>query len=319
MNRSHEIPIFFSIDNHYAPFLAAALNSAIANSSCNRSYRAVVLYQDLLPEHRNRIRQLEKEHFKIDFVPVEQEFQSITDRMSNRLRCDYFTLTIYFRLFIPTLFPQYEKGIYIDSDVIVQGDLAELYDTELGDNYLAACTDLSVQQVPPLCQYMEQAVGVPRKQYINSGVLLMNLQLLREKSLDQHFLRLLETYHFDCIAPDQDYLNALCCGRIHYLDPVWNTMPSETAAPVPDARLIHYNLFSKPWCYDGIAYADAFWRYAETSGYYEECLQYKDNYTDEKKAADSKCMQLLVERGLEITQAEITFKNMHEKGECVRL
>lgn len=319
MNRFDEIPIFFSIDDHYAPFLAAALNSAVANSSPDRAYRAIVLYQKLAEEHQSRIKQLATEHFHIDFVPVQQEFQSITDRMSNRLRCDYFTLTIYFRLFIPTLFPQYDKGIYIDSDVIVQGDLADLYDTELNDKYLAACTDLSVQEVPLLCRYMEQAVGVPRRQYINSGVLLMNLRLLREKSLDRHFLHLLETYHFDCIAPDQDYLNALCCGNIHYLDSSWNTMPNEQSAPSDTARLIHYNLFSKPWCYDGIQYADAFWHYSRTSGYYEECLQYKRSYSEKQKAADAKCMQLLVDRGSKIAETEITLKNLHEKGVRIRL
>ena len=45
MNR--EIPIFFTIDDSYAPFLAVALNSAIKNSDLQRGYKAIVLYQDL--------------------------------------------------------------------------------------------------------------------------------------------------------------------------------------------------------------------------------------------------------------------------------
>ena len=60
-----------------------------------------------------------------------------------------------------------------------------------------------------VARYMEEAVGVSRYEYINSGVLLMNLNKLREKEFDKHFLNLLNTYHFDCIAPDQDYINAI--------------------------------------------------------------------------------------------------------------
>ena len=319
MKIQKEIPIFFSIDNSYAPFLAVALNSAIKNSSADRCYKAIVLYQDLSESNRQKLRSLERPHFTIDFVPMGSGLERITDRMSNRLRCDYFTLTIYFRLFIPAMFPQYDKGIYIDSDVVLPGDLTELFDTDIGDNYIGACNDLSVLDVPPLCDYMENAVGVNRKEYINSGVLLMNLKKLREAELDKHFLTLLNKYHFDCIAPDQDYLNALCNGKIYYLDPVWDAMPNENKPPLENVRLIHYNLFSKPWCYDGIQYEKYFWQYATDCGYLEDIKAYKDSYSAEQKDSDSKCLNLLIERGAFITDLDITFKKLHERGEKIRL
>ncbi len=314
-----EIPVFFTIDDGYAPFLSVALHSAVQNSSPERRYRAIVLYQDLSEEHRQRLGALATEHFAVDFVPMGEGLESITDRMSNRLRCDYFTLTIYFRLFIPAMFPQYDKGIYIDSDVVLRGDLAELFDTDIGNSYLGACPDLSVVDVPPLAAYMENAVGVDRHRYINSGVLLMNLQRLRERQLDHHFLTLLNTYHFDCIAPDQDYLNAVCAGRIHYLPETWDAMPNDNKPPLADAKLIHYNLFSKPWCYDGIQYAEDFWHYAADSGYLAEIEAYKAAYSDEQKANDARCLQLLAERGAAIAASEITFKKLFESGVRIRL
>ncbi len=314
-----EIPVFFSIDNGYAPFLAVALKSAIANASPDRHYRAIILHQDLTEENRRRIAALAAPNFPVEFVPMERGLEAITDRMSNRLRCDYFTLTIYFRLFIPAMFPQYDKAIYIDSDVVVPGDLAELYDLELGDNLIAACPDHSVVEVPELARYMENAVGVGRYHYVNSGVLLMNLKALREAQFDRHFLDLLTTYHLDCIAPDQDYLNAICCGRILFLDPRWDAMPTEGKPPVRDVKIIHYNLFSKPWCYDGIQYADEFWKYAQDSGYLEEIRAYKDHYSDEQKQSDAQCLQLLVRRGEEIWQQDVTFKKLYESGVKIRL
>lgn len=317
MNR--EIPIFFTIDDSYAPFLAVALNSAIQNASPDRQYKAIVLHQDLAESNIQKLKALETPNFKIELTPMRANFEALDDRMSNRLRCDYFTLTIYFRLFIPAMFPQYDKGIYIDSDVVLTADIAELYDTDIGDNLIGACNDLSIADTPPLVAYTENAVGVEKHAYINSGVLLMNLRKLRQCDLEGNFLRLLNTYHFDSIAPDQDYINAMCNGKIHYLDESWDAMPNDARPPLSKTHLIHYNLFSKPWCYDNIPYADVFWHYAQDSGYLDDIQAYKAAYTNEKKKADGECLELLVRRGTEIAESEITFRKMHAKGVKIRL
>ncbi len=317
MNR--EIPIFFTIDDGYAPFLAVALNSAIKNANPDRKYRAIVLHQDLCETNIAKLQSLQTDNFKIELTPMKANFEALDDRMSNRLRCDYFTLTIYFRLFIPAMFPQYDKGIYIDSDVVLTDDIAKLFDIDIGDNYIGACNDLSIADIPPLVAYTENAVGVKAKEYINSGVLLMNLKKLRENDLEGHFLNLLSTYHFDSIAPDQDYLNAMCNGNIYYLDEAWDAMPNDAKPQLEKTHLIHYNLFSKPWCYDGVQYEKEFWEYAEDSGYIDEIKAYKAAYTDEKKKADSECLELLIKRGTEISENEITFKKLNQKGVKIRL
>ncbi len=317
MNKT--IPVFFTIDDGYAPFLAVALSSAVKNSSKNRKYRAIILHENLSEENSKKLLSLSADNFEVVLMPMRKSFDALDDRMSNRLRCDYFTLTIYFRLFIPQMFPQYDKGIYIDSDVVITDDIAKLFDIDIGDNYIGACRDLSIADVPPLVAYTENAVGADKGGYINSGVLLMNLKKMRDDGFEEHFLHLLNTYHFDSIAPDQDYINAICKGKIHYLDEEWDAMPNESKAPLKHPRLIHYNLFSKPWCYDGIQYGEVFWQYAEDSGFIDEIKKYKENYGDEKKNADSKCLELLVKRGEEIQKNEITFKNLSEKGERIRL
>lgn len=313
-----EIPVFFTIDESYAPPLAVALNSAIKKSNPERQYRAIILYQDLTQKTMDRLQSLEKENFAIEFIPMKSEFESITDSMSNRLRCDYFTLTIYFRLFIPKMFPQYEKGIYIDSDIVLNRDIAELYDIDLKDNYIGACPDLSIAGAQPLVDYTINSVGMDKGEYINSGVLLMDLKKLRELNFDEHFLELLNRYHFDSIAPDQDYINAMCNKKILYLNCEWDAMPDENE-PLSDPALIHYNLFSKPWCYDDIPYGEYFWENAETSGYIEELKEYKANYSDEQKKSDSECMGLLVSRATEILEKGKTFKEEIENGVKIRL
>ena len=96
-------------------------------------------------------------------------------------------------------------------------------------------------------------------------------------------------------------------------------MPNEAKPPLLEKHIIHYHLFSKPWCYDGVQYADEFWKYAADSGYINEIKAYKADYSADKKKADSDCLQLLVNRGSEIPKNEITFKKMHENGVKIRL
>ena len=280
---------------------------------------AIVLHENLSDANIKKLKSLETENFQIKLTPMKANFEVLDDRMSNRLRCDYFTLTIYFRLFIPAMFPEYDKGIYIDSDVVLTDDIAKLFDTDIGDNFIGACNDLSIADIPPLVAYTENAVGVKGKEYINSGVLLMNLKKMRECDFEGHFLNLLNTYHFDSIAPDQDYINAICNGKIYYLDEVWDAMPNEAKPPIKDTKIIHYNLFSKPWCYDNIQYEEFFWKYAEDSGYLDEIKEYKAAYSNEQKKADGECLDLLISRGESIPQNEITFKKLHEKGVKIRL
>lgn len=318
MNQN-EIPVFFAIDDLYAPYLSVALHSAIQNASPLRSYRAIVLYKELNEENRARIKRQETDFFAIDFVPMKNKLEVITDHISNRLRCDYFTLTIYFRLFIPAMFAQYDRAIYIDSDIVLKGDLAELFDTDIGDNYIAGCVESSVADVPELTAYMANAVGVVSAEYINSGVLLMDLKKLRDLSLDTHFLHLLSTYHFDSVAPDQDYINAMCKGKIYYLDQRWNITPNPNHPAVDDPKLIHYNLFSKPWLYDEVQYEDDFWKVAEQTDYYDAIKAQKAAYSKAQKQSDADCLALMIRRGIEIPEKEITFRKMHEKGVKIRL
>ncbi|MCD7956274.1 MAG: glycosyltransferase family 8 protein [Lachnospiraceae bacterium] len=316
------IPIFFTADESYAPWLDCAVRSMVENASEAYRYQIFVLHQDLSEESQRRIASGVREPFEIRFIPMEKELAGITDRTENRLRCDYFTLTIYFRLFIADRFPEYDKGIYLDSDIVVPGDISELYRVELGDNIIGACPDHSIKPVPELVEYVENAVGVPIDQYINSGILLLNLKKMREVEFCDHFLHLLHTFHFDCLAPDQDYINAMCRDKIVYLDETWDAMPpmgQEDAKVLQNPKLIHYNLFQKPWCYDDIPYEEYFWSCAEKSPFYPDILRFKENYSEEQKKSDQTCLENMIAKGPRVCRQDVTFRKMLERGEKIRV
>lgn len=315
------IPIFFTIDDAYAPYLHVALISLIQNASKDRNYKIIIVYQELNEQNVANLKSLADGHsnIEIEFKYMKQSLDMITDRIENRLRSDYFTMTIYFRIFIPDMYPEYDKAIYIDSDIIVPGDISELYDIDMHNNLIGVCKDGSVNDAPELQKYMTESLGLKVGDYFNSGMLLMNMKGLREVKLAEHFLYLLNKYHFDCVAPDQDYLNSMCYGKIEYLDEVWETMPNRNKPENPAPKIIHYNLFDKPWCYDNIQYEKYFWEYAKKSVYYDAIKEYKNAYTDEQKAEDAEHMADLFKRAAENANTDVTFKKVLESGEKIRL
>ena len=315
------IPIFFTIDDGYAPYLHVALISLIKNASKDRRYKIIVVYQELNEENRNNLAKLVEDYpnFEMEFKFMKQSLDMITDRIENRLRSDYFTMTIYFRIFIPDMYPEYDKAIYIDSDIIVPGDISELYDTDMHDNLIGVVTDGSVNDVPELQRYMTESLGLKLGDYFNSGMLLMNMKELRNVHLAEHFLYLLNKYHFDSVAPDQDYLNSMCYGKIEYLDSCWDAMPNRNKPEIENPKIIHYNLFDKPWCYDDIQYQDYFWEYAKQSVYYDKIKAYKAAYTDKQKEDDHAHLLDLFRRAGTNADTEVTFRKVLESGEKVRL
>ena len=181
------IPIFYAIDDGYSKFVAVSIKSLIMNANNNYNYDINVIYENLSEENAKKLKSLETDNVKIILTEMNQNLSMITDKLGNRLREYTFTLTIFFRLFIPVMFPKYDKCIYIDADTVIPGDISRLYNEDLGNNYLGCIVDKSTIDNEILASYFEEVVGIPRDKYINSGVLLMNSKKLRELKIDEKF------------------------------------------------------------------------------------------------------------------------------------
>lgn len=313
------IPIFYAIDDGYSKFVAVSIKSLIMNANNNYNYDINVIYENLSEENAKKLKSLETDNVKIILTEMNQNLSMITDKLGNRLREYTFTLTIFFRLFIPVMFPKYDKCIYIDADTVIPGDISRLYNEDLEDNYLGCIVDKSTIDNEILASYFEEVVGIPRDKYINSGVLLMNSKKLRELKIDEKFLDLYTKYGFDVIAPDQDYINSMCYGHIKYLSDIYDAMPNPNNKEVEKPVIIHYNLFLKPWQYENVQYYDYFWKYAKFTPYYDEILEIKNSYTDEDRKKDSEWMDLMVSRAESLVGTQNTLKNVFESGKETRL
>ncbi len=283
-NNLEVIPIFFAVDDGYIPFLAVALESLIQNASKEYYYSIKVLYTNINEENKKKINKYKCENVNIEFVDLNYYIEKVKDKLYTR---DYYTKTTYFRLFIPNLYPQYNKAIYLDSDIVVLGDISELYNQEIEDNLVAAAPDDVIQSTKVFQEYAEKVVGVADyRNYFNAGILLMNLDEFRKFKFQEKFLYLLETIKFT-VAQDQDYLNRLSKGKVKIIDKAWDKMPiSNDNFDESNLKIIHYNLAYKPWHYDNIKYQDYFWEYARKTEYYDEICKIKDKYTEEERFND---------------------------------
>ena len=278
------IPIFFAVDNEYIPFLAVTLQSIVEHSTEENYYVIKILCTNISEENKEKINKYTKDNISIEFVDLNYYIEKIKNKLYTR---DYFSMTTYFRLFISNLYPQYNKAIYLDSDIVLLTDVAELYKEDIGDNLVGAVRDDIIQQNEVFQEYVEKVVGVSSyKNYFNAGMLIMNLDELRKNKFQEKFLYLLENVKYS-VVQDQDYLNRICKGRVKLLDASWNVMPNATKDVNEDnIKLIHYNYQYKPWHYDNIAYANYFWNFAQKTEFYDKLQEVKNNFTDEMKYED---------------------------------
>lgn len=304
--KQKEIPIFFATDDNYMPFLDVSINSIITNASKKYKYIINVLNTGLRKENVDIVKRQENKNFTINFVDISEAVEGLKDKLKNVY---HFGLATYYRLFIQSLFPQYSKVLYLDCDLVVLGDISKLYNTNMGDNIIAAIPDQVIAGKEEFRQYTSIALGIQHQNYINAGVMLMNLDKFREHNIENKFAYLVEHYNFDTIAPDQDYINVLCNGKIKYLPNGWNKAALQNKTE-GELNLVHYCLYKKPWQVDDVINGSHFWEYAQKSPFASKIKEIKATFTDEDKAKKERANIQIVDHALKIINSTNTFNNI---------
>ncbi|MBR6505583.1 glycosyltransferase family 8 protein [Candidatus Saccharibacteria bacterium] len=301
------VPVFITINNAYAPYAAAAIHSLERASNKKRYYRVIILHDGLSFQNRVRLRSLVTKNMAIEFRKITNSLylRAIVTYCTRRQKGagDFFSSAVYYyRAFIPRLFPLYKKAVYIDSDVILRGDIGELYDIDLEENALAAVVDPKVTMIKEFRDYVNNAVGVPQDEYVNSGVQVMDLKKMRKLKYLSTMIELIHEYDADLIAPDQDYLNIILRGKIMHLDPNWNAEPRKDLSS--DVKLVHFNLFNKPWHYKNVPCEEMFWEAARGTGFYGNLKRQQEAFDEEKQRADHEKIDLLIKKGARLAKTK---------------
>lgn len=292
--KKNNIAIALSANDYYAPFVATVLASIKANSTPENSYDILIMNKDIATQNQEKMQRVlrDRNNFSLRFIDIsefEEKFRPLFLR-------GHFTIETWFRLLMPEILQNYDKVLYLDSDLVTTADVAELYKTNVSDYLLAACHDADTAGLyngfePNKKRYMDEVLKIKNPyDYFQAGVLLFNLAEFRKKYTVPEMIEFAGSYQWELL--DQDVLNYLAQGRVKYIDMAWNVMFDwrymrirEIIGRAPkrlyDAyikahaqpKIIHYAGPDKPWNDPGCDYADIFWQYARESGYYEIILQ----------------------------------------------
>ncbi len=211
MNRT---PIVVAFTPNYFIPAATAMLSVLEHSPKEEGFHFICLLSEPMPEDLvNRLALLDGGTGRLSY-----EWFELKEELLDGVYIDpKYTIVASFRLLVADLFPQYDKLIYMDCDMIIRNDLAHLYRTcNLGENYLAGVVEASNEyQIKGI-----KRIGAKVGAYINSGFLVMNLALLREDKMSEQFIEALKVDYLE--FPDQDVLNTVCLDRILALPPYYN-------------------------------------------------------------------------------------------------
>ncbi|MDR0679611.1 MAG: glycosyltransferase family 8 protein [Puniceicoccales bacterium] len=286
------IPIILSSDNNYAPQMYVAMFSVLKNAHKDTFYQFHLLVPPNFDrKYKEEILELGKKYIcSIDFIDMEESFSDVLPGS--------YPSVVYYRLMAPELLPDCEKCLYMDVDVIVLDDLKELYNTDLKDYYIAGVRDAWIFSRNPKerSEQISSILNIDARECINSGVVLMNLNLIHRDGLAEKLISVAK-HGIDGKAPfpypDQDTLNKVCCGRIKFLDLKYNAYacifpeleqsqkfrkPAEVffgkkqfAEACKHPCIIHF-IGIKPWANPAALHANLWWEYARQTPFCEEIL-----------------------------------------------
>ncbi|MBL5824650.1 DUF4422 domain-containing protein [Serratia fonticola] len=225
------VPVVICFDNNYAISGAALINSIVANANPKLNYDLVVLENGVSLANKKRFFSMVAgfENISLRFFDV-----NAFSEIKNVFTRAHFSAATYARLFIPQLFAKFERVIFIDSDTVVESDLAELMTVPLGNNLVAAVKDIvmegfvmfgamsqSSDGVMPAEQYLSSSLGMANPDgYFQAGILVFNITQMNNENTFSSLMEALrsKTYWF----LDQDIMNQVFHGRVHYLPLEWN-------------------------------------------------------------------------------------------------
>jgi lipopolysaccharide biosynthesis glycosyltransferase/glycosyltransferase involved in cell wall biosynthesis len=283
------IPIFFSANEAYAPYLLVTAISIMKHVNRSNFVNFHVLHQDISEKTKDIIKFAlsEFENCKIEFDNVKKHFAKINIFTDGRI-----PIESYFRLIIPDLFVQYDKCIYIDCDTVVRHDISELYLIDVNDVFLAAARDADnaalFYKEAWRKEYINKVIGLKNEyDYFQAGVLLLNLRKFRELKPFNKIRKVISLckwrFHDQCI------LNFLCKYHVIFLDYSWNFVYNgsnswkrtdyviihakkfiyeEYINSEKDPHIVHFSWFAKPWQDLSLQYAEDWWKIARISPYY---------------------------------------------------
>jgi len=222
-------------NNSYAVHLATMLFSLFENKLPETRYQIYIIDGDLSRENK----------FKLNILLQYYNTFPVYLKVDKKLYVNckawgHVSREAFYRISIPDILDQkIERALYLDSDMIIKGDLQELWHNEKLEHYFLGAVEDPVNFA---------GITLPKGyRYFNSGVLLMNLEMWRKKNISSKVLEFINQNPEKIKWWDQDALNAVLYDKWLPLDYKWNYQVYRMGHMNIEPVIIHFNTDVKPW------------------------------------------------------------------------
>lgn len=271
------INILISVNKKFLEHIEEFIITLIYYSSKKINFYLMYIENELNEQDLKKISEFVLKTKKAEIIPIKFNTTDLEGVPLTDNEGAYFGLESYSRLFSAFKLPKdIDKILYLDADMICMGDIAELYDINFDGRTWCACQDLGVTE-----KHLNR-IGLPKNyKYINSGMLLINLQKLRKNYTENDIITLIRQIEEKLIYPDQDFINLIFKDDIKIINNKYNLVIKDVRyADLKEKPLIlHYAGSVKPWDDDvsrfEIEYMKPYYDAMEIQGDYK-----KDKLTD---------------------------------------
>ena len=293
----HVLTLAFGVDDAFAGPLAVTLHSVLDGLNGTVIPDVYIATLDMSAKNRSRIEAVAGERANVHWlsmmdVPIDPSRLATTSNLP---------VAVYFRVFLLDLLPAaVSRVIYFDADLVVSGPVTELWETDLGSDWVMAVVDPAIQAVGSsrgLVGYSRHGLHSDDP-YFNAGVLLFDVEAWRKNDLSDRYMDFARDFGHEVSWGDQDGLNVLFAGAWGRLDERWNLQteivdvsrtkhPPSRMAYLTEQRarlgeistapcIVHYTTGRKPWhprCRHPLR--QRFHEQAIASGYFANTLAYR--------------------------------------------
>lgn len=285
-----EIPIVSAANASFVPALFVCLRSLADCTDPRRRYHIYIFHTDIRIEDQLIFQtELENEQIRVDFIDVGMRIAGYRLKAKGKI-----TAETYYRFLILDVLKDCPKAVWLDCDLIIRRDVAQLYDLDLDGYWLAAAVDPDFAGQcnganPDTARYCQQTLQLKDPfQYVQAGVLVFHICEMQKKVRAKQLFAMAQQGNYR--YSDQDLLNIVCEGKIRRLPMAWNMMtdrknmrytvirsaPADLLEDYEQARkqpyIIHYAGSPKPWEAPDMDFAREFWETARNTPYYETLL-----------------------------------------------
>lgn len=269
------IPVVLTSSDMYVPQTSVTILSAIKNCASPDKLKFIILADNIQEQNKRKLAEfIRKNGANVTFIPLTSNMLAPFTKIS---KPGHILSSTFARLIVPEVLAGYNKIIYLDSDMLVRGDISKLYETDLEDNYLGMVEDVARDY------HSARMWNDKKHMYCNAGCLLLNASKLRQDNY-MDIIKFNITQNADLFKfSDQDILNYAFNDKILRLDTKWNqhhifhfmakefipTDKDEYNKACNNPAIVHYVGSEKVWYNSSNRpYQDEYFKYWKSTPFY---------------------------------------------------